>query len=65
MVNRGMSPRIARPVPPRHLRPVDRPAPVYGHRLAAPRPTLWLPLLLAVALSLPVLLATILSGLLF
>ena len=30
------------------------PKSVHGHRLAAPRPTLWLPLLLALLASLPV-----------
>ena len=36
-----------------HAQPTG-PQAVYGHRLSAPRPTLWVPFLLACALSAPV-----------
>ncbi|MDQ2088494.1 hypothetical protein [Marimonas arenosa] len=40
-----------------------QPAAVYGHRLAAARPTLWVPALLAGLLSLPVVAAMVFGGL--
>ena len=46
-----------------HAQPTG-PQAVYGHRLSAPRPTLWVPFLLACVLSAPVAVISLILALL-